>query len=115
MTVRRHSDDHFDAELRAVANAVRTLLARRPPYAHTTELETGAIFKTIVRPSWWLLGTEMTIQLQPSSGGTQVVADTKSQLFIMGDVFGYYNRYLREFVQELRWLIERETLGLTRR
>jgi len=102
MTVRRHSDDYFDAAPPVVASAVRTVLARRPPYVRADEVEKDAVFKTNVRPSWWLLGTVMTIHLQPSSGGTQVVADTKSQFFIMGDVFGYYNRYIRDFLGALR-------------
>jgi hypothetical protein len=48
----------------------------------------------------------MTVELQPTSSGTRVVAKTVSQWFILGDVFGYYDRYLREFlsavVAELR-------------
>ncbi len=101
MTVRRHSDDYFDAAPTAVAGAVRTVLARRPPYIQASETEQDTAFKTNVKPSWWLLGTDMTIELQPSSGGTQVVAKTKSQWFIMGDVFNFYNRYIRELRTEL--------------
>ena len=102
MTVRRHSDDYFDAAPSAVASAVREVFAQRPPYRQVNETEKDAAFKTNVRPHWWLLGTEMTIQLQPSSGGTQVVAQTKSQWFIVGDVFGFYNRYIRDFFRALR-------------
>ena len=108
MTVRRHSDDYFDAAPTIVASAVRTVLTRHPPYVRADEVEKNAVFKTNVRPSRWLLGTDMTIRLQPSSGGTQVVADTKSQFFVMGDVFGYYNRYIRDFLQDLRSELQRQ-------
>jgi hypothetical protein len=108
MTVHRHSDDYFDATPSVVASAVRAVLSHRPPYVQTSETERDATFKTNIRPSWWLLGTDMTIQLQPSSGGTQVIAKTQSQIFILGDVFGFYNRYIRDFLRDLRTELQRQ-------
>ena len=102
MTVRRHSEEHFEAAPTAVASAVRTVLARRPPYGRADEMEKDAVFKTNVKPSWWMAGTDMTIHLQPSSRGTQVKVDTKSQWYIMGDAFDYYGRFLRDFFGDLR-------------
>lgn len=102
MSVRRQIDDCFDATPPAVAAAVRVVLSRRPPYIHTSETQRDTTFKTNVKPSWWLLGTDMTIELQPSPTGTQVVAKTVSQWFILGDVFDYYNRYLRDFFRDVR-------------
>src|ERR1700722_2007313 len=84
MTVRRHSKDYFDAAPPIVASAVRIVLTKSPPYVKTSEMDRDMFFRTNVRPNWWLLGTDMTIQLQPLSGGTQVVANTESQWFIMG-------------------------------
>ena len=108
MTVRRHSDDYFDGTTSAVASAVRAVLARRPPYLQTSEMEKDAIFKTNVRPHWWLLGTDLTIQLKPSSGGTQVAVETRSQWLILGDVFNFYNRYIRDFLRDLRTELQRQ-------
>jgi hypothetical protein len=102
MTVRHHSDYYFDAAPPSVACAVRTILVRRPPYTQAAEIEKDTLFKTNVGPSRWLLGTNLTIQLQPSSVGTQVITDTKSQWFILGDVFGFYNRYIRDFLRALQ-------------
>jgi hypothetical protein len=102
MSVRRQKDDCFDATPPAVAAAVRVVLSRRPPYIHTTETQRDTRFKTNVKPSWLLLGTDMTIELQPSPTGTQVVAKTASQWFIAGDVFNYYNRYLRDFFRDVK-------------
>jgi hypothetical protein len=108
MTARRHADDCFDAPLPSVASAVRTILVRRPPYTQATEIEKDTLFKTNVRPSWWLLGTEMTIRLQASSVGTKVITETKSQWFIFGDVFNYYNRYIRNFLKDLQTEIQKQ-------
>lgn len=102
MPVHRQQTDHLDAQPPAVAAAVRIVLSRRPPYDHATELKRDAIFKANVKPSRWLLGTDMTIELQPSPAGTQVVAKTASQWFIIGDVFDYYNRYLLDFFTAVR-------------
>jgi hypothetical protein len=108
MTVRRHSHDYFDAAPSAVASAVRTVLSSRPPYVKTSETEKGAMFKTNVKPSCLLLGTDMTIQLQPSSGGTQIIAKTQSQFFILGDIFNCYNRYIENFLRDLRTELQRQ-------
>lgn len=88
--------------------AVRTVLSRRPPYLRTIESEAGNSFSTNVKPSPWLLGTEMTIELQPIPTGTQVVAQTKSQVYIFGDVLDYYNRYLSDFFTDVRAVLQRE-------
>jgi hypothetical protein len=109
MTVRRNSDDYFDAAPSTVASAVRAVLSRRPPYIKTSETEKDVLFKTSVRPNWWLLGTNMTIQLQPSLGGTQVIAETQSQIFILGDVFDFYNRYIRDCLRDLRTELQRQS------
>jgi hypothetical protein len=50
----------------------------------------------------------MTIELQPIPTGTQVVAQTKSQLFIFGDVLDYYNRYLSDFFTDVKAVLQRE-------
>lgn len=101
MTVVRHFDGLFDAPLATVANGVRTVLGKKPPYRTTIEVTKDTLFKTNVKPCWWLMGTNMTIKLQPSSDRTQVVVETRSQWFIIGDIFDYYNRYIRDFLRDL--------------
>ena len=112
MTVKRHSNEYFDANPATVAQAVRSVLKRRPPYFQTAELEVDRCFRTNVRPCWLLLGTEMTIRLEEKVSGTHVNAITKSQWFIMGDVFNYYNRYLRDFLQELHRELEKAEMQI---
>jgi len=50
----------------------------------------------------------MTIRLQASSVGTKVITETKSQWFIFGDVFNYYNRYIRNFLKDLQTEIQKQ-------
>jgi hypothetical protein len=102
MTVIRHTEGSFDVPLEMVAEGVRLVLAKRPPYRNTSEVEKNTLFKTNIKPSWWLLGTSLTVELQSVSGGTKVIAKTKSQIFIFGDVYDYYNGYLRDFLEDLR-------------
>ena len=97
MPVRRQKYEYYEAPLDAVTKAVRLILSRVPPYYHTTEIVPFTGFSTRIRPNYLLLPTTMTVELQPASGGTRVVAKTVSQWFILGDIFCYYDRYLREF------------------
>jgi hypothetical protein len=97
MPVRRQKDEYYEAPLEVVTAAVRVVLSRVPPYYSTEETVPLTGFATSIRPSYLLLPTAMTVELQPTSSGTRVVAKTVSQWFILGDVFGYYDRYLREF------------------
>ena len=39
----------------------------------------------------------MTVDLQEVPSGTQIIAATQSQWFILGDALDYYNGYLRDF------------------
>ena len=112
MPVRRQKDEYYEAPLEAVTAAVRVVLSRVPPYYSTKETVPLTGFWTSIRPSYLLLPTAMTVELQPTSSGTRVVAKTVSQWFILGDVFGYYDRYLQEFfnavIAELRIPITQE-------
>ena len=102
MAIHRKKDACLDVSLTEAAAAVRTVLARHPPYLDTVELQGGTIFRTNVKPSRWLLDTEMVIELQPTSTGVRVIARTSSQWYIIGDVFGFYNRYLRKFFFDVK-------------
>ena len=108
MTVRRYSEDLFDEPPPDVATGVRTVLARCPPYLGSSEPEEDFIFKTNVKPFRGLLRTNMSVRLQPSFGGTLVLVETKSQWFIVGDVFDMYNRYIRDFLRDLHTELQRQ-------
>ena len=99
----------FEATPLAVVKATRSVLSRRPQYVHSSEVEADAVFSVNVRPNWLLLGTEMKVELEPFSAGTQVLVETKSQFFIMGDVFGFYDGYIQSFLSDLRMELRRQS------
>jgi hypothetical protein len=101
MTVRREFDDHLELSPADAAVCVRRIL-ERPPYIHSQETISDAAFKSVVKPSWILLGTDLIIQLAPHGTGTQVSAATVSQWYVTGDIFNCYNRYLTNFFDRLR-------------
>ena len=74
MTVHRQAHAHFGASASEIAEAIQEVIVQRPPYNKTIEIKAGSLFTTIVKPSWWLLGTDMTIEVQPSTenGSCQV-------------------------------------------
>ena len=100
LSVERRAAESFDVSPEVAAKAVRLALRHRR-YRDTEEVEPGKQFVTNVKPSWWLLGTEMTVRVEPLGSGAKVVAETWSQAAIRGDVFGFYDRYLRDLIVEV--------------
>lgn len=110
MTVRCHAEEIFYAPPAEVATAIRWILSISPPYRHTREIIKDTEFSTKIQPSWLFWGTEMMIRLQVLDDRTRVSADTKSQWFILGDVLDFYNRYLHDFMRELRLELQMKAL-----
>lgn len=110
--VQRSSEDHFDVSVPAVADAVRAVLARSSAYRETMEIDKATLFKTKVKPrnrflGWLLLSTDMTVKLGPIGlAGTQVVVSTTSQWYITGDIFNVYERYIQDFLRDLRHQVQ---------
>ena len=60
--------------------------------------ESGMSIATVVRPNWWLLlSTAMYIDIESREANLSVVTvRTKSQWFILGDIFNFYRGYLND-------------------
>jgi hypothetical protein len=56
-----------------------------------------------IKPMLWplLLSTEFTVEIEPLDEHCVVRASTKSQLFLLGDAFGFYDGYIRDFFDAL--------------
>jgi len=107
MTVKRERSEVFDAPLPRIMEAVRSVLAEGQAnyaYRNTLEAEGGSRIDTWVVPrERLLLTTPMTIALAPNGSQTRVSVRTRSQWFILGDVFGFYHGY----IHDLLWCVKR--------
>ena len=101
MTVKRQGEATFAIEKATLVAATRTILAVNPIYKDTQESEDGN-FTTSVKPSFYLLSTPMTISFEKVGTAITVKVSTTSQVFLMGDVFGYYDKYIHDFLDELK-------------
>jgi hypothetical protein len=106
MTVRRERVESFGASLETVRDAVTDVLRGGRwyySYADTTWSEDGLSADTRIKPKWWtlLLSTRMRIVLQATEAGCTVSAQTESQSYVRGDVFGCYQRLLDDFFAAL--------------
>jgi hypothetical protein len=93
-----------------IAAAIRWILSMNPPYHHTREIVKDAEFKANIQPNWLFWHTEILVRLQVQNNRTRVLADTKSQWFILVDMLDFYNRYLRDFMRDIRLELQRKAL-----
>ena len=104
MTVRRQGEATFDSDKASLVDHTRTILAANPIYKDTQESADGS-FTTRVKPGFFLASTPMTISFEKVGETTVVVVSTTSQPFIIGDRWGYYHRYIQDFLKELKRLV----------
>lgn len=106
MTVHRKSESAFEVNRAIVAKAVRSVLRGAARYGSLVEHKENCLFTTYVKPYWWALGTRMSISLEDTESGTRVTVQTKSQIFILGDIFNAYNHWIQAFLNDLRIAIQ---------
>ena len=101
MTVRRSGEAAFAVGPQEITQQALYVLRNHPEYKSITASPAGRTLTATVWPDWWLLPTRMTVQLEPLEGATRVRVSTRSQVFIMGDVLGYYTSYIQQFLRRL--------------
>lgn len=104
MTVRRIAQEIYDIDHNTAVKHVRDALSKYPAYKNINEeeLDDAVVFKVNVQPNFpFVLGTRMTISVNRTEEGTAVDAMTNSQDWIMGDVFGMYDRFIIRFFMHL--------------
>jgi hypothetical protein len=102
MTVRQLGWQTFNVPRAIVAEQARLVLKRNPSYKKVREFSPGTGFELTVKPNALLLGTDMEITLDENASGTTVTATVTSQGLIVGDVGGFYYRYVRDFLLALQ-------------
>ena len=101
MTVRRQGEATFSEEKTILVSQTRAILAANPIYKNTKESADGS-FVTSVKPGFFLASTPMTISFEDMGANTTVKVGIISEAFIIGDRWGYYNRYIQDFLDELK-------------
>ncbi len=95
----------YNASCESVKRTILIALKRKySTYRYVdTALTSENVIKTLIKPYIWtlLLSTSLTIVIEPDVKGCKVTAQTKSQDFIGGDIFNFYNRYLNRLFGDI--------------
>ncbi len=102
MTVTRKDTALFNVDKAKLTESTRKILNKRFIYRDIREARNGTAFTTTIKPSPWFLGTRMDIDIEAVGPITTVTVRTKSQPWILGDVFDYYNQYIADFLNTLK-------------
>ncbi len=107
MTVKRSQKKEFSVPLDRMINLLRKVLSEKQgsyKYIKTVESKDGTSFSTVIKPFLYplILSTKLYIEIHKvSDDRTAVEINTKSQWFIMGDIFNCYNRYIRKLSMQI--------------
>ena len=106
MTVKRELAESFNIPSADISESILNILKGKQPsykYVNTSEVQEN-YYKTTIEPNIWplLLSTKFEVQIISNGSQSKVVAKTISQPYLFGDVFGFYNGYIRDFFSTLR-------------
>jgi len=101
MTVRRQGEASFNVDKSRLVAYTRIILAANSIYKDTKRSGDDS-FATTVQSGSYLLRTPMTISFEEAGAVTTVKVSITSQAFLIGDKFGYYDRYIHDFLDELK-------------
>ena len=106
MTVIRNKIQEFAFPHDSVVSLIRKVLSedqKSYKYAQTEENVDGTSIKTRIKPNLpLLLSTQLFIEVdEVVEDNSSVTVKTKSQWYILGDIFNRYNKYIREFLEKL--------------
>ena len=105
MAVKRKRSETFDFPTIDLSETVLKVLEKRQRwyrYTNTTVVSKNRIVTTIKQIGWpLLLATRFDVEIVPEGTGLNVIAETTSQYSIWGDVFQFYNGYIRDFFAAL--------------
>lgn len=102
MTVILSATQSYSVNRHEMAWHVRNVLRRNRKYKAVREVEPDSHFTAVIRVYPLLLNTDLDVELQRAGTGTQIAVTTTSQLIMVGDVLGFYNRFINDFLRALR-------------
>ena len=107
MTVKRELAESFNISSTDISKSILNILKGKQSsykYVKTSEVQEN-YFKTTIKPNNWpfFLTTKFEVQVIPDGSQSKVVAKTISQPYLFGgDIFDFYNGYIRDFFSTLR-------------
>lgn len=103
VTYRRIAKQTFIADQNVLAEYTLEVLKARDKYRNVREgrQSSGTTFTTNIKPNILLLGVDMRVTLERIEASTLATATIISQPWIIGDAFGFYDRYLESFISDL--------------
>lgn len=106
MTVKKEQAEIFNYEAAIVSKAIQDALDGRGKsykYVETVMLNEEH-YKTTIKPSLWplVMSTDFEVQILNENQLVKVVARTTSQPMVFGDIAGFYNGYIQDFLTRLR-------------
>jgi hypothetical protein len=107
MALQRSAHQVYDLDQLATSAYVRKVLAQNPAYSDIRDVG-GNVFSANIKPSVLMLGSDMKITVAGSGPRTDVTVSIHPQAFILGDIFGFYERYAADFLRSLCTAIRNE-------
>src|SRR5689334_14780948 len=101
--MQKHDSELFHCTIASLRQSVKNVLRDQSIYKHVGEKKDGMVFKVKIKPSVWLLSTDMAITLKETDSGTVVEIVVTSQPWIFADITGTYSRYIRNFLRNLKY------------
>ncbi len=106
MTVKRELVEFFNSPSADISESVLKILKGNQSsykYVNASEVQEN-YFKATIKPNLWpmFLSTKFEVQIIPDGSQSKVVAKTISQPYLFGDVLGFYDGYIQEFLSTLR-------------
>lgn len=105
MTVERVKSVMLPVDQHLVLHAIEQILREQALYRQSNMNPDTATVTTTITPGFPLLSTKMVIHLRAEAAQTQVEVITRSQWYILGDMFNMYTGYINQFLQELTILV----------
>jgi hypothetical protein len=105
MTVERVKSVTVPIDQRLVLHAIEQILREQALYRQISINPNTATVTTTITPGFPLLSTKMLIHLRAEADQTQVEVMTRSQCYILGDIFNMYNGYINQFLKALTTMV----------
>jgi hypothetical protein len=113
VTVERVKSVTVPVDQRLVLHAVEQILREQALYRQISINPDTATVTTTITPGFGLLSTKMLVSLRAEADQTQVEVMTRSQWYILGDIFNMYYGYIHQFLQALTTVVSPFSFWIT--